>query len=120
VTVNTQKDAVREKNKIKFTLSDPARSTKWNLEMTVTHSPASSSKLSRVSWPRMPKALAGLRPPRPMADANEGVPGRFGVGDAVVPANTDPGRASLEGDRPEEDMSGEEERGGGPEPTNFF
>ena len=55
-----------------------------------------------------------------MADANEGVCGRPGVGDVTLPVNMDdPGRASREGDRPAFG-NGEEERGGGPVPTNFF
>jgi hypothetical protein len=55
-----------------------------------------------------------------MADANEGVGGRPGVGDAVPPpVNTDPGRARREGERPVGGR-GEEERGGGPDPVNFF
>lgn len=72
-------------------------------------------------WPR---ALEGRKPPRPIAEAKLGVPGRPGVGEeALLPAvevllYIEPGRASREGERP--GGRGELERGGCPVPTNFF
>ena len=51
-----------------------------------------------------------------------GVPGRPNVGEEMrlpgEPARMEPGRARREGDRPL-GGSGEEERGGGPEPLYF-
>jgi hypothetical protein len=74
--------------------------------------------LSRESPERIPIALAGLRPPPlPRAEANPGVDGRPAT--VLEPVYIDPGRASRDGDRPPAG-SGEEERGGGPEPLYFF
>lgn len=87
------------------------------------HSPPSSSTLLRLSLV-CPSALLGRRPPPlPMAAAKLGVAGRVPVGEATRelpgPAPyTEPGRARREGERPFEGR-GDEERGGGPEPTNL-
>ena len=61
-----------------------------------------------------------------MAIAKLGVEGRPNVGEATLfpeteelPAYTEPGRASLEGDRPV-GAKGEDDLGGCPEPVNFF
>lgn len=105
-----------------LTLSDPARSTKWNFETTVTHSPESSPPPVDFSlvWPR---ALDGLSPPLPIAAAKLGVEGRPPrVGEEALPLGlyTELGRASLEGDLPPGGR-GEEERGGTfREPVYFF
>ena len=109
------------------TLSEPARSTKWNLETIVTQSPVSSSMLPARSPPIWPRALAGRRLlPLPMAIAKLGVAGRPIVGEATLllagegpPAYIEPGRASLEGERPPGGR-GDEDRGGCPEPEYFF
>lgn len=94
--------------------------------MTVTHSPASSSMLLDRSPPIWPRALAGRRLlPLPIATAKLGVDGRPIVGEATLlvgegpPAYIEPGRASLDGERPP-GGSGEEDLGGFPEPVNFF
>lgn len=108
------------------TRSDPAKSTKWNFETIVTHSPPSSSPPPFRS-PVCPRALEGRRPPpRPIAETKLGVEGRPPkVGDAtrLAPAAEDPymdpGRARREGERPP-GGSGEEDRGGGLEPAYFF
>lgn len=108
---------------IALTRSDPAKSTKWNLDTTVVHSPApgSSSMLKLASGARRPSELAGLSPPR----VEVGVPGRDGIerrlaGDAGWFANMEPGRARRDGERADVLGSGEVERGGGPDPANFF
>jgi hypothetical protein len=98
-----------------LTLSDPARSTKLNLETTVTHSPSplcSSGRLSTFT----PSELAGRRPG---VRWKLGVPGLdMGIDKREdAPGNIDPGLVSREGDRP--GGSGEAERGGAPEPVNF-
>jgi len=61
-----------------------------------------------------------------MADAKLGVEGRPNVGEATLfpevdgpPAYMEPGRASLEGDRPPRGR-GDDDLGGCPEPVNFF
>jgi hypothetical protein len=104
------------------TLSEPAKSTKWNLETTVAHSPVSSSMLSRESPERKPSALEGLNPPLPIADAKLGVGGRPDVDEATedpAPVYMDPGRASRDGERPLGGR-GDDDRGGGPEPVYFL
>jgi hypothetical protein len=79
--------------------------------------------LSRDSPERLPSALEGLKPlPLPIAEAKLGVAGRPNVGDATVfpaPVYVDPGRVNRDGERPP-GGSGEEERGGGPEPVYFL
>jgi len=110
-----------------LTRSDPAKSTKWNFETTVVHSPGSSPPsavtLSRLSGGRKPMALAGLSPPRPIPEAKLGVEGRPKVGDETLPLECcciiDPGRARREGERPP-GGSGEEERVGGPAPNPLY
>ncbi len=59
-----------------------------------------------------------------MATAKLGVDGLPKVGDATLevlgpPWYTDPGRAKRDGERPL-GGKGEDERGGAPEPVNFF
>lgn len=71
-----------------------------------------------------PRELAGLAPPRAIAEWKLGVGGRPKVGEETLapgpPAPyTEPGRASLDGERPV-GGNGDDERGGGPEPVNFF
>ncbi len=94
----------------------------------MTHSPRSSSErtVNRSLW--CPRALEGRKLPRPIADAKLfGVEGRPEVGEATrllagdepPPEYKDPGRVSLEGDRPA-GGSGEEDRGGCPDPVYFF
>lgn len=116
------------------TLSDPARSTKWNLDTTVTQSPSppgvAGSAVSRSAWWK-PRELGGLRL-LPwildlfIAEPKLGVPGLPKVGEETLfeePAIMDPGRASRDGDRPgPPGGSGEDDRGGGRgfEPTYFF
>lgn len=73
----------------------------------------------------IPSELAGLEPPRPIADAKLGVPGRPNVGEETrlpLPFEymVEAGLASLEGERPPPGGRGELERGGAPEPVNFF
>ena len=88
----------------RHTLSEPARSTKWNLDTTVVHSPGPSSSgvPGRPFWP---SELPGRPPPRPIAVAKLGVCGRPKVGELtrlLVPMDTEPGRAirdTLGGDR---------------------
>jgi hypothetical protein len=104
-----------------LTRSEPARSTKWNFETTVTHSPLSSSILPLASW--CPRELAGRSIlVRPIADGILGVPGRPNVGEETRfpdgPARMEPGRARRDGDRPLRGR-GEEDRCGGPEPLYF-
>lgn len=70
---------------------------------------------------RKPSELAGRSPPRAMV----GVPGLGGierrfVGEVGWLANTEPGRARRDGERAELLGRGDEDRGGGPDPTNFF
>jgi hypothetical protein len=90
----------------------------------VTHSPGSSSWL-RASPGCRPSALADrIPPPLPLADTKLGVAGRPKVGEDILappagPEYMDPGRARREGERPP-GGSGDEERGGGPEPLYLF
>lgn len=109
---------------LKLTRSEPAKSTKWNFETIVTQSPLSSSALvDRSAW--CPRELAGRKPPRPIAVTKLlGVEGRPNRGEAIPlatgePLYIEPGRANLEGERPP-GGSGEEDRGGWPEPVYFF
>lgn len=74
--------------------------------------------------PAWPRALAGRSPP-PLDTAvvRLGVDGRPNAGEVTRleefgPAYIEPGRANLDGDRP--GGSGEDERGGGVAPVNFF
>ena len=116
------------KRTFELTRSEPAKSTKWNFETTVTHSPPEASPASfavlflAISGDRKPSELAG-RPPRAMADWKLGVAGRPNVGEDTLlpPAGpiTEPGRAIRDGDRPP-GGSGDDERGGAPLPVNFF
>ena len=57
-----------------------------------------------------------------MPEANPGVDGRPNVGDETLAEGcmVELGRASLDGERPAPGGSGEEDRGGGPDPLNFF
>lgn len=111
------------------TRSEPAKSTKWNFETTVTHSPPEASPVSLeapfrpISGDSKPRELAG-RPPRAMAEWKLGVAGRPNVGEEtllLLPAGpiTEPGRPIREGDLPPGGR-GDDERGGGPLPVNFF
>lgn len=105
-----------------LTRSEPARSTKWNLETTVTQSPFSSSRLPRASW--YPSELAGRSIlVRPIAEGILGVPGRPNVGEETrfpdEPARIEPGRARRDGDRLLSGR-GEEERGGRLGPVCFL
>ena len=102
----------------KHTLSLPARSTKWNLETTVTHSPEGSST-SGVRG-RIPNALDGLSPVRDMAAAKLGVGARPKVGEDTreEPTTIDPGRAIRDGEGVDGAIG--DDRAGTMVPVNFF
>ena len=109
-----------------LTLSEPAKSTKWNLEVMVIHSPVSSSRLFALpSEECEPRALDGRRPPPPrlIADWKLGVGGRPNVGEdtRVDPVELvlnwcETGLARREGDLPLPG-TGVVDLGGGPEPV---
>ena len=109
-----------------LTRSEPARSTKWNFEVTVTHSPLplpSCPPFRAMSGDKNPRELAG-RLPLAIADWKLGVPGRPNVGDETRPPGglepmTEPGRPMRDGERPP-GGTGEDARGGGPLPVYFF
>src|SRR5258706_3307691 len=106
---------------VRLRRSEPARSTKWNLETIVVHSPGPSSSSPPV---RCPSAEEGRRPLF-IAVAKEGVGGRPNGGEPtrLAPGEVeyiDPGRARREGERLPAGGRGEFERGGAPLPLNFF
>ena len=92
----------------------------------MTHSPCSSSAGPcplPPSGERNPRELAGL-PPLFIADENVGVAEHPNVGEDTlgpVPGapNVEPGLAMRDGDRPP-GGKGDGERGGIPDPVNFF